>query len=213
MKGLKRVLLAIGVIVIILVGLGIGHNAIEINLNDSTFLDGKSSFLTSKEYSWFWITVLAHSIPSCLVLFIGLFQWIRRPKSGLLHKRLGKIYVFLIVFVSAPSGLVLGYFAYGGISAQISFYLLSSFWAYLTYNAWQLAVEKSFDAHWQFMLRSYALSVSAISLRLYSYVFVVFFQYEGLDAYVWLTWLSWVPNLMLAELYIRLNKKKTLAAF
>jgi len=213
MRRVKKIAFVFGVIVIALVGLGISHNAIEINLNDSTFLDGKRNFLTNTEYPWFWIAVLVHSIPSCLVLFIGLFQWIRRPKSGLLHKRLGKIYVFLIVFVSAPSGLVLGYFAYGGISAQISFYLLSSLWAYLTYKAWQLAVEKSFEAHWQFMLRSYALSVSAISLRLYSYVFVVFFQYEGLDAYVWLTWLSWVPNLMLAELYISLSKKKTLATF
>lgn len=207
MKGLKKTFWVIGALVAILVGLGISYNALEININNSPFLDGKKTFLTGEEYTWFWPVVLVHSIPSCLVLFIGLIQLMRKSKSGAIHKKLGRAYAALIVFVSAPSGLVLGYFAYGGASAQISFYLLSSLWAVFTFKAWQLAIKGSFELHRQYMWRSFALSLSAISLRLYSYFFVIFFQYQGIDAYVWLTWLSWVPNLLMIELYIRFYRK------
>lgn len=53
------------------------------------------------------------------------------------------------------------------------------------------------------MIRSYALTLSAITLRLYT----IMFDYLQIDArpvdiYITTAWLSWVPNLLVAELII-----------
>jgi hypothetical protein len=53
------------------------------------------------------------------------------------------------------------------------------------------------------MYRSYALAVSAITLRLWKVVLVYFFQPNPMDVYEVIAWLGWVPNLILIEILIK----------
>jgi hypothetical protein len=53
------------------------------------------------------------------------------------------------------------------------------------------------------MLRSYALTLSAVTLRLYAYLFDVFnLPFGPTETYIIVSYLSWIPNLIFAEICI-----------
>jgi hypothetical protein len=58
------------------------------------------------------------------------------------------------------------------------------------------------------MLRSFAMAFSAITLRLWKVILVYLFQPSPMDLYQIVSWLGWIPNLLLIELYIFKQKNK-----
>lgn len=174
--------------------------------SDVSFLMIKQTEVTSHpEYlSFFYV----HVYSSIFVLLTG-FIAIVRKNFGLkkLHQYSGKIYVFLILFLAAPTGIYMGFFANGGFLSKISFILLGLFWWFSTFKAYQLIRQKKFTSHKQWMWRSFALTLSAITLRLWKWVIVYFFHPSPMDVYQIVAWLGWIPNILLVELLIR---KKTL---
>ena len=53
------------------------------------------------------------------------------------------------------------------------------------------------------MIRSYALTLSAITLRIYTVAFSFFnVPARPVEIYITTAWLSWVPNLIIAEMII-----------
>ena len=153
------------------------------------------------EYLWFFYT---HVYTSIFVLFFGFISIIRK-NLGIqnLHQKSGKIYIFLILFFSAPSGIYMGWFANGGFFSKLSFVLLGIFWWISTFKAYQLAREKKFELHKKWMWRSFALTLSAITLRIWKLLIVYFFQPNPMDVYQIVAWLGWIPNILLIELLIR----------
>jgi hypothetical protein len=64
------------------------------------------------------------------------------------------------------------------------------------------------------MVRNYALTFAAVTLRLWLILFQVT-EVEFIEAYISVAWLSWVPNLMIAEVIvnrIRPNRRSATAA-
>lgn len=157
-----------------------------------------------------------HIATGSVVVLAGLMQFIRMlaAKGSRLHKYMGRLYVVLILFACAPGGLLMAFHANGGFPAQLCFTLLACLWWYFTLRAWREIKAGNVATHYHFMLRSYALSLSAILLRLYSFLMVAFFQLRGEPVYVWIAWCSWVPNLIVVELYIHylvnVNQKSVL---
>lgn len=150
------------------------------------------------------IAFFAHIYSSILVHIIGFLQfstWLRLRHPSW-HAGIGKAYVFLILCVAGPSGLVMAYYANGGISAQIAFSLLAIGWLYFTWKGWQKARERSWEAHQNFMLRSYALTLSAVSLRLFKWIIVNTMAPPPMDTYRFVAWAGWVVNLLVVELYL-----------
>jgi uncharacterized membrane protein len=151
-----------------------------------------------------------HITTSIMVLFTGIFQFVRpliKKRPGL-HRTLGKIYVGLILFFSAPSGFVMALYANGGIWAKTSFTIISILWWTFTFLAYKNAREKNFKAHLANMYRSYALTLTAITLRTYVLILPHFIHLHSSQMYSLVAWLSWVPNLIVVELLIRNWKKK-----
>lgn len=120
---------------------------------------------------------------------------------------MGYTYVLLIVFITGPASFLMGWHANGGLPARTSFTLLAFLWMVFTVFAWWYATKKKFLQHRAFMIRSYALTLSAITLRIYT----VGFDYldvhaKPIEIYVTTAWLSWVPNLIIAEMIINYKK-------
>src|ERR1700739_3818956 len=116
----------------------------------------------------FWrYAFYAHILTSIFVLLAGAFQFwnyfLKNFKK--LHRFIGKTYVFLILFVSGPGALVMSFYANGNLISRISFVLLSVLWILFTALAFYFALERDFVRHRKFMFRSYALTLSAITLR------------------------------------------------
>lgn len=172
-----------------------------------------SNFLKPKEanYGIYLPALYGHILTSGLILFLGFLgfsQWIRAQHLQW-HRRLGKLYVGLILFVSAPSALIMAIYANGGWSVKTCFVLLSVLWWLFTWQAWTSIRKKDISSHQAFMLRSYALTLSAVTLRWYSFFLGYFFSWYNLDSYVWVAWLSWLPNLVLAEIWIRTSVRNS----
>lgn len=173
---------------------------------DVAFLRIKQEYVGYAHYRW---SFFVHVYTSMLVLLAGFTQFSNKLRKKLpkIHKYLGWLYAFVVLALSAPSGLVLGIYANGGISTQIAFCMLAILWFYFTLRAVQAIGQQNYAAHQKFMWRSFALALSAITLRLWKYVLVWALQPRPMDIYRWVAWLGWVLNLVIIELYIIYRKQ------
>jgi len=190
--------LAVSFFSYLMVGLTLPYLSFEI---DTDFLATKQSIIHIKHWRYaFYI----HICTSIFVLFLGVFQFIRRLVYGYprLHRWIGMSYVIIVCCLSGPSGLIMGYYANGGLYARISFVTLSLLWIGFTARAYVLARRHEIAEHQAYMVSSYALTLSAVTLRSYAFIFPLFVHLHGREEYIVVAWLSWVPNLIIAQLLI-----------
>lgn len=142
--------------------------------------------------------VYAHFIGGGLALSVGALQlWSKRPSR--LHRWLGRVYC-LCVLVGAIGGGYLSFYSYLGPTTGLGFFIADVLWLYTTYIALRFALARQFDAHRRWILRSFALSCAAISLRVLLPALSLVFSFE--TSYALVAWLCWSLNLVLIEFYL-----------
>jgi len=154
-----------------------------------------------------------HVYASMWVLFAGFTQFSKRllKNRPRLHRILGYIYVTDVLLITGPAGLVMGFYANGGIFSRIAFVSLAILWMFFTATALIRAKQKNFKAHRKYMIRSYALTLSALTLRAWKYAITNSVELPPMDVYRVVAWLGWVGNLVFAEWYLwRTRRKKIL---
>jgi uncharacterized membrane protein len=151
------------------------------------------------------IAFFTHVFTSMLVLLAGLTQFSRVLQSNYprLHRSIGYVYVIDVLMVTGPAGLLMSFYANGGISSRIAFVSLSLGWMYFTAMAVYKAIHKDFRAHQIFMIRSYALTLSAITLRCWKVILAHYTDIPPMDRYRIIAWLGWLLNILVAEWIIR----------
>lgn len=179
------------------------------------FLGTKTDEVLNKDY-FIWAFYI-HITSSLFVMGGGVFQFfpeiIRRfPRF---HQNTGKMYVFFILFLAAPSGLILAFYANGGLAARVGFSMQCLVWWTVTYFAWNDILQKKYENHVSMMIRSFAVTLAAMSLRTESYIMYYWLGTKPIETYLTVTWLSWVGNLLLAEIiiYTGISKKIVQSAF
>ena len=80
-------------------------------------------------------------------------------------------------------------------------------WLGTTAMGWRTALRRKWQTHREWMIRSYALTLSAITLRAWKYAIVFAFEPRPMDVYRLVAWLGFIPNLMLAEWLIRRSRR------
>jgi hypothetical protein len=96
----------------------------------------------------------------------------------------------------------MGIYANGGVTSQVAFCILAVLWIYFTAMAIIKIRKKDIISHRAFIIRSFALTLSAITLRAWKYLIIFAFHPGPMDAYRIVAWLGWIPNLLIAELII-----------
>lgn len=147
-----------------------------------------------------------HVFSSVFCIVAGLFQFVPHVLIHLkkVHRILGGIYIMVVLGLSGPSGLIMSFYANGGVASKISFVLLSLTWIISTLIAYLTIKKGKIEQHGAWMLRSYALTLSAVTLRFYAYIFDFFtLNLTPIEEYTLLAWISWIPNLVLAEWMIK----------
>ncbi|TRW25397.1 DUF2306 domain-containing protein [Flavobacterium zepuense] len=166
------------------------------------FLQIKQTEVTSlPEYRYLFY---AHVYTSIFVLLFGFLQFII-PRAGngkVIHRFSGYQYVFLILAFAAPSGIYMGLHANGGLPSKLSFILLGTLWWVTTWVAMIKIRKGKFLQHRDWMIRSFALCLSAVTLRFWKVIIVYLFHLPPIDVYQVIAWLGWVPNLIIAEILI-----------
>lgn len=173
---------------------------------DVAFLRIKQDYISKTHYK---TAFFIHVFFSLFCLLAGFTQFSIKflqsfPK---LHRILGYIYIISIILFAAPSGFIIGIYANGGISSQIAFCSLSTLWFYFTFKAFTKIRKRKIDDHRSFMIRSFSLTLSAITLRAWKFILVALFHPRPMDVYVVVAWLGWVLNLAIAEIIIYNSKK------
>jgi hypothetical protein len=179
-----------------------------------------TDFLSSKQLiyhlDWWRISFYVHVFTSPVIILAGLCQFSRTllHRYAGIHRTLGKIYIATVLFLSGPAALIMALYANGNTATKVGFTLLSCLWLLFTGIGYRKARQRDFNTHGNFLLRSYALTVSAITLRFYAYLIGEWeLAIEPVTAYMILSWISWIPNLVIAEVLIgagfirKLNKK------
>ncbi len=163
-------------------------------------LHAKGDLLQSLLYK---VGFYTHVIMGPLALMSGAWQFLpsirtRRPS---IHRVIGYVYMIAIL-TSGLAALGIAPFVETGWVASLGFGSLAILWLYTTFQAYQAIRQHQITNHQQWMYRSYALTFAAVSLRLLLPLFLsVGLQFEV--AYPIISWLCWIPNLILVEWIIR----------
>ena len=175
--------------------------------DDVQFLLFKSDYLDYK----IWKTAFyIHVFSAIIALFVGFTQFSKDflKDHRKLHRIFGKIYVWNILIINFPAGMILAIYANGELLGKTAFILLDILWFYFTYKAFIYAHKKDFIAHKNNMMRSYALTFSAITLRAWKVILSSNLNIEHSQLYIIEAWIGFIPNLIIIELIIWFQKTK-----
>ena len=144
-----------------------------------------------------------HILTAIPPLVLGLLAFSSRARRWSLrvHRWIGTVYC-VCIWISALTGGLLAIANEHGLGAKLGFGFLAIAWFTTTYFAYTTARRKDLINHRRWMIRSFALTLAVVSVR----PMFLFGPPAGMDPanwYVLVTWICWVPNLMIGELYAR----------
>jgi uncharacterized membrane protein len=148
-----------------------------------------------------WLDVhIAGAATALLLGPLNLLAPIRRAAPAV-HRWIGRTYV-VGCLVGGAGGLVVAFGSFAGPVATAGFASLAVCWLATNIQGWRSARGRRFAEHRAWMIRSFALTFAAVTLRLYL-PFIPLFHLSFVEGYRIISFLAWVPNLVVAELYLR----------
>jgi uncharacterized membrane protein len=149
------------------------------------------------------IAFFAHVIFAPVALALVPFQLWQglRNRRPIVHRVLGRLYG-LAILISGASGLWLAATTMAGPVAAFGFGLLAVLWLGTTGRGISLAIRGDRVAHRRWMIRSIALTLAAVTLRI-QIPMGMMLDIPFDTAYPAIAWLCWVPNLIVAEMIVR----------
>lgn len=146
-----------------------------------------------------------------IALLTGWTQFSQKLRDRYLntHRTIGKIYVGS-VFLSSIAGFYIALFASGGITSELGFGGLAIAWFFTVLMAYTRILKRDIKQHENWMIRNYALTFAAVTLRIYLPLSTQLMHWDFITSYRVISWLCWVPNLIVAEMIIN-KRSRTLA--
>jgi len=175
-------------------------SAIAIGLYPLTFInanpnEGLLSFKSNEllTNSLWNLSFYTHISLAGLALLIGWLLFLKklRAKHLHLHRLIGKIYIISIL-LSSLAGYYIAYHATGGIYAVYGFSGMSTAWLLTTIIAYKAIRVGDFKKHERWMIRSYAVTFTGVTFRLWLPFLIITFQMDFLEAYPISSWISWM---------------------
>lgn len=148
---------------------------------------------------WLWVHI-AGAATALLVSPVQLLPWVRK-RFPAVHRLTGRVYV-VGCLAGGVGGFIVAFGSTAGPIATAGFSTLAVIWIYVNAQGWRAALERRFADHRRWMLRSFSLTFGAVTLRVYLATGMA----AGLpffEVYRATSWISWLPNLVLMELYLR----------
>ncbi|TCP47309.1 putative membrane protein DUF2306 [Tamaricihabitans halophyticus] len=148
---------------------------------------------------------------------LQVWPWLR-TRYPAVHRWSGQLYVFLGVL---PAGIASLWFTWRGefgANQEVANTTLAVLWLACTIAGYRMARARRFADHREWMIRSFALSFSIVTNRLWQVVFLGMFVPGGFagdpgspefaQAIGASTWVSWLVNLFIAEWWLRRTSRK-----
>lgn len=155
-----------------------------------------------------------HIAAGALCIGTALIQFSRYllKKARAIHRISGKIYVFVVLFMGAPTGLYMSFFAKGSFWERSLFLFMATWWFITTLYGFTTIHKRNVLAHKVWMMRSYAMAMTAVTFRVYHIAFYLL-NWGNLENYELSLWISVIGNMLFAEWIIYRSCKNYLRSF
>jgi uncharacterized membrane protein len=155
-----------------------------------------------------------------LALLLSPLQFATRLRTRVprVHRTIGRV-VLAAIALAGSAGLVLAPHSLAGAVGTAGFGLLAVLWLTCAATAFRSIRRRDVTAHRRWMVRTFALTYAAVTLRLWLGVMIAGqIALSGVDggtafhrAYLIVPFLSWVPNLLVAEWYLSAHRRPAVA--
>ncbi len=178
---------------------------------DFSFIQERAVLFLKPIYNWsFYIHIFAgmFCIGAALLQFSS--QILKKRKK--IHIWSGRVYVIVVLLLGAPTGLYMSFFAKGSFAERGLFMFMAISWFFFTLKGFTTILNKQVLAHKIWMMRSYAMALTAVTFRVY-YIILYLYDVPLTLNYEVSLWISVVGNLMVAEYLIYRKSKAYLTTF
>ena len=212
-----------GIMTFFAIGIALAAVGPYLTFDSSNFNNATERYVTAPKIQY--IGLFVHAVSGGIALLIGPFQFLQRlrDKRPTLHRWMGRIYLTGILF-GGLSAFIIAPGIISGLVGEIGLIALGILWLWTGAMAYINIRAGNVEIHREWMTRNYALTFSAVTLRLWLGILIgtqiplLETKYAGdfnvlfAEVYRVVMWLAWVPNLIIAETIINRRRSKRLAA-
>lgn len=169
------------------------------------YLTGSSAVPIDRAIVGYYASLVVHALPAGLTLIIGPWQFVPRLRARFprLHRVMGRVYLISVVAASAAAAYASAV-TKSGFALQVAFYLLIVAWLYTAAKAYRTIRRREVALHRIWMVRNYALTFAAVTLRVYLMIGmqVLPSSVPYKDIYTAAAWAGLLGNVLIAEYFI-----------
>ncbi|ONI90421.1 hypothetical protein ALI22I_11790 [Saccharothrix sp. ALI-22-I] len=174
------------------------------------------------DYAWHFPALVGHVIfgsVAILTCVLQVWPWFRQ-RYPVAHRRIGRVYVFGGVLPAGVLALAVGAVSPFGPLNQIGNVLMGSLWLTFTVVGFRMARQRRFVDHRRWMIRSFALTASIMSNRIWAVVATIVFSpqldttFGGSQVALvqaisgTAAWMGWVVPFLIAEWWLERGDAK-----
>ena len=155
-------------------------------------------------FSRYLLPLRLHIAGGMGALLAGPWQFSEKLRTRALnfHRWLGRVYLLEVVLGSV-AGFVMATVSEQGLPTHLGFGMLALLWFFTGLEAYRAIRRGNTVAHRHWMIRNFALTLAAVTLRNYMPLMLFAFGWSFRQSYITVSWLCWVPNLLVAEWLVR----------
>jgi len=173
------------------------------SLSDLAAHGGEIAVNYAPRPGWVRVAFFTHVVFGGLALLLSPVQLSARVRARVprLHRMTGRI-VLVAIAAAGTAGFLLSWVNAAGPVGTAGFGALAVLWVGFAATGLRVIVRGDVVAHRRWMLRTFALTYAAVTLRLWLFALVPLLG-DFRSAYVLVPFLCWVTNLLVAEWLLR----------
>jgi hypothetical protein len=98
-----------------------------------------------------------------------------------------------------------------GLPTHLGFGVLAILWFFTGWQAYREIRRGDIEAHRNWMIRNFALTLAAVTLRTWLPLMIFALHWSFHVSYIIVSWLCWIPNLLIAEWMIARRRSRILS--
>ncbi|GAA2525152.1 DUF2306 domain-containing protein [Winogradskya humida] len=168
------------------------------------YLHGSSAVPIDRAIVGYYASLVIHALPAGLTLIIGPWQFIPKLRARFprVHRVSGRVYLISVVAASAAAAYAAAVTP-SGFPLQVAFYMLIVAWLYTAAQGYRTIRRRDIQQHRIWMVRSYALTFAAVTLRVYLLAGqALLHSVDFRDLYTASAWAGLLGNVFIAEYFI-----------
>jgi uncharacterized membrane protein len=171
---------------------------------------GTSYFFTTpgdKHFARYILPLRLHIAGGMGALLVGPWQFSQklRARALNLHRWLGRFYL-LEVALGSTAGFAMAVVSSEGLPTHLGFGILAVLWFFTGLQAYRMVRKGEIDSHREWMIRNFALTFAAVTLRIELPLLLGPLHWPFRPSYILVSWLCWVPNLLVGEWTVRRSR-------